>query len=167
MKNKNSDIIIFSHEHKKKFTTEQIAINHSLSYIISGRMTLQLNDKKLDFETGDVLIVRKNELIKAVKYPAENGEAFRCINIYLTDEILQTYSSQNRIVSQEKYTGNSVLNLSKNKFIAAYFASLVPYFFQPEKLNEALINLKSQEAIELLLDINHSFEQFKSFELVN
>lgn len=160
MENKNSDIIIFSHEHKKKFATEQIALHHSLSYIVSGRMVLQFSDKKLEFETGDVLIVRKNELIKVIKYPAENGEAFRCVNIYLTDEILHAYSTQKRIAKQENYSGSGVVNLSKNKFINAYFASLLPYFFQPEKLNEALTDLKSQEAIELLLEISHSFEQF-------
>ncbi|MEN2400188.1 helix-turn-helix domain-containing protein [Flavobacterium sp. MC2016-06] len=160
MENKNKDIIIFSHEKKKKFATEQIALHHSLSYIVSGRMTLQFSDKKLEFEAGDVLIVRKNELMKAVKYPAENGESFRCVNVYLTDEILQKYSAQKRIAKQEKYTGNAVLNLSKNKFISGYFASILPYFYQPEKLNATLTDLKSQEAIELLLDISHNFEQF-------
>ena len=160
MKNENKNLIIFSHEHKKKFTTEQVTDHHTLAYVVSGKMTLLFSDKKVEFDEGDVLMVRKNELMKAVKYPAENGEAFRCVYIYLTDEILHTYSTKNRITGVEKYTGSSVLDLSKNKFISAYFASLLPYFFQPEKLNEALTNLKSMEAIELLLNINHNFEQF-------
>ena len=160
MKNRDTMNIIFSHEHKKQFVTEQVVASHSLSYIVSGTLKLQFSDKKIDFEAGDVFIVRKNELMKATKYPAENGEQFRCVNIYFTDEFLHQYNTKKRIDKQEKYNGSAVINLSKNKFITAYFASLLPYFSQPEKLNETLSYLKSEEAMELILDINHDFEQF-------
>lgn len=160
MKNKNSDVIIFSHEEKKTFTTEQVVEHHVLAYVVAGTMTLQFSGKKLEFEAGDILVVRKNELMKAIKMPDASGEPFKCINIYLTDEVLHSYQTQHRIGKQEKYKGSTVSNISKNKFLRAYFESLLPYFNQPEKLTNKLASLKSQEAIELLLDTNHQFEQF-------
>jgi AraC-like DNA-binding protein len=99
-------------------------------------------------------------LLKALKIPDESRAPFKCVNINLTQDVLRVYATQNNIPKQEKYTGGPMLDLTRNKFLRAYFASLLPYFNQPEKLNPKMAALKSQEAIELLLEANHNLEQF-------
>lgn len=69
-------------------------------------------------------------------------------------ELLHTYALQNKFQKQEKYIGNPMLDLSNNKFIKAYFESLLPYFNQPNKFNTKIAALKCEEALELLLDVN-------------
>ncbi|MFZ4263492.1 helix-turn-helix domain-containing protein [Sphingobacterium sp. HJSM2_6] len=52
---------------------------------------------------------------------------------------------------QTQYSGSQVINLSPNSFLEAFFQSLLPYYENPEVLNEAITTLKIREAIELLL----------------
>ncbi|HEX9512529.1 MAG TPA: AraC family transcriptional regulator [Puia sp.] len=160
MESSNSHNILFSCQTQKAFSTEQIALEHTLVYIVSGRLELQFSNQKIVSEAEEILIVRRNVLLKALKIPDENRTPFKSVNIQLTEEVLRIYATQNKIIKQEKYTGSLMLNLSRNKFIRAYFDSLMPYFNQPEKLSSKMADLKSQEAIELLLDANHNLEQF-------
>jgi AraC-like DNA-binding protein len=160
MQNNEKINILFSSEYKKVLVTEQIALEHALAYIVSGRLELQFSDHKVSFEAGEIMIVRRNELVKASKIPDESGAPFKCVYLYLTQAVLRAYAAQNNISKQEKYTGSPMLSLTRNNFLKAYLASLLPYFNQPEKLNAKMAALKTQEAIELLLDANHNLEQF-------
>jgi hypothetical protein len=84
----------------------------------------------------------------------------------LTQDVLRNYALQNKIEKQEKYVGHSVFNLSDNKFLKSYTESLLPYINEPEKFSPQLSQLKTNEAIELLLASNNSMKSFYS-TLVN
>src|SRR5258708_13167098 len=130
MESSNSHNILFSCQTQKAFSTEQIALEHTLVYIVSGRLELQFSNQKIVSEAEEILIVRRNVLLKALKIPDENRTPFKSVNIQLTEEVLRIYATQNKIIKQKKYTVSLMLNLSRNKFIRSYFYSLLPSFIQ-------------------------------------
>src|SRR5690606_33853711 len=64
---------------------------------------------------------------------------------------LRKYGAENDIAVSLPYTGKTMLKLNQNRFIAGFFDSLLPYFEQPGQLTKRLSELKTKEAIELLL----------------
>jgi len=151
--------ILFSCEKEKSHTTKQVVPEHVLVYVVSGNVEFQFNDEKYLLEPQDIIIIRKNKLAKAHKIPI-GTTACKTINIFLTQEFVRHYAAQNNLAKQERYAGKAFVYLSKNKFIKAYFDSLLPYLDRPDKLSGKMAQLKTTEAIELLLDANTTMAQF-------
>lgn len=152
--NTNFDLpnnILFSCEKQRKYAGEQVVANHSLSFVLSGKLELRFVKEKVEASTGRILLIRKNELVKSSKIPEESGLPFKSINIALTQEVLRNYAIQNKIEKQEKYFGPPILDLSNNKFVKAYMESLLPYIDESGKFSPQLAQIKTVEAIELLL----------------
>jgi AraC-like DNA-binding protein len=152
--------ILFTCEHQKKYGDEQVVLEHALGYIVSGKIQFQTNGKTTVHEAGNIGLIRRNELIRAIKMPDDNGLPFKAINIFLDQNSLRNYAAENNIPKQEKYVGHTIIDFSKNKFIRAYFESLVPYFNEPEKLAKKLAELKIKEAIELILEVSDDYKTF-------
>ncbi len=156
----NNNSILYSCEYKKKFSNEVVVAEHSLTYVVSGKLQMQIGEQAFLYEAGDICLVKRNELVRAIKFPDENGFPFKSINVFLSQNALISYATQKHILKQERYSGNPNINLSKNKFIKAYFDSLLPYYSEPERLSPSMADLKVTEAIELLLESNHDLETF-------
>lgn len=154
------DNILFSCDKKRKYSDEQLVIDHALGLIVSGKLEAYFVNHKIESECGSIALIRRNELVKVLKIPDSDGRPFRAINIFLTQDILRNYALQNKIPKQEKYIGTPIIDLSKNKFIRAYLNSLLPYFNEPEKFTSKMAQLKTIEAIELLLSSGASVEKF-------
>lgn len=152
--------ILYSCEYKKKISIENIVAEHSLIYVISGNLQMQIGGETFLYEAGDIGLIKRNELVRAIKIPDKNGFPFKSINIYLSQNTLISYATQKHIPKQERYSGNPNIYLSRNKFIKAYFDSLLPYLIEPERLSTNMTNIKIAEAIELLLDANHNLKTF-------
>jgi len=151
--------ILFSCEKQKSHTTEQLVPEHVLVYVVSGNVEFRFNDETLVLEPHDIIIIRKNKLAKAHKIP-DGTLACKTINIFLTQELVRHHALQNNIGRQERYAGKSFVFLSKNRFIKAYFDSLLPYLDQPDKLDAKMAQLKTTEAIHLLLGADSRMAQF-------
>ena len=152
--------ILFSCEKQKKFTSEQLVIEHTLSCVVSGKIELHFANEKLVAEKGNIALIRKNELLKAIKYPDENGLPCKSINIFLTQDVLRAYVLQNKIEHQEKYFGKSIVDFTKDRFIKSYIDSLLPYIDEPDMFSHQLAQIKTNEAIELLLAGSGIMKQF-------
>lgn len=146
--------ILFSCDKAKKYSDEQVVPYHVLGYIVSGKLEMNFSNTKIIAEVGDIALIRKNELVKVLKIPAENGQPFKAINIIFSDEVLRNYALAQKISVQEKYTGEPIIDLSNNRFIRAFWNSLFPYFDEPNKFSEKMADIKTNEAIELLLSSN-------------
>lgn len=145
------DNILFSCDKKKKYSDEQVVVDHALGLIVSGKLEAYFADYQVTSEAGSMALIRRNELVKVLKIPDDDGRPFQSITIFLTQDILRNYALQNTIPKQEKYVGPPVIDLSKNQFIRAYWDSLLPYFKEPGKFTPKMAQLKTIEAIELLL----------------
>jgi AraC family transcriptional regulator, exoenzyme S synthesis regulatory protein ExsA len=143
--------ILLSCTSKQQFSQEQFFGENTLSMLISGEGHVFNNDETQIYTPGTIGLLKRNQLAKSIKIPSADGKPFKSIGIILDQESLRRYSAENEIVSPSPYTGKTMLQLHRNPFITGFFDSLLPYFEQPEKLTRKLSELKTTEAIELLL----------------
>jgi AraC-like DNA-binding protein len=142
--------LLYSCNEMQKRSKEQLVQEHSLSYLISGEIEFYTNIGITKAKAGSIGFAKRNELVKSLKIPGPNGEPCKSISIFLDQEALRRYSSENDIKSNGAYKGASIVQLSDD-FIKGYFDSLLPYFDHPTQLTKPLARLKTNEAIELLL----------------
>ena len=64
---------------------------------------------------------------------------------------MRDYALQHQIARQERCSGAPLIDLSSNRFLRAYWDSLLPYFNASEKFTPNMASIKTLEAIELLL----------------
>ena len=138
---------------------ENFVHEHAFGYIISGETHLLTNEGTKILKAGTTGLIRRNQLIKSVKVPPPDGE-FKSVNIFLDQAFLRKYSVENKISTPAKYTGDYIQLLPPDPFIKGYFDSLIPYFNQEFPFNETLGEIKTKEAIELLLRHNPEFKSF-------
>jgi AraC-like DNA-binding protein len=163
----NSELIhniLFGCEKHKNHIAEQVVPAHVLVYVVSGRVEFQFDTEIFTAAPNDILIIHRNRLVKATKIPDNAAAPCRTVNIFITQEVIAEipfFKSMEFLKNrQEKYSGKSLVLLSKNLFLRAYFASLLPYLEQPEKMNGAMAQLKTAEAITLLLAADSDMESF-------
>lgn len=143
--------ILYSCTDERKRGGEQLVSEHVLSYIISGEIQFYNNHGKFIYKAGQIGLLRKNLLLKSVKIPAADGTPFQSLNVFLDQDSLKKYSSLENISASSIYNGQSVVDFSEDIFIKGYFDSLLPYFNTSVPLTPQLANLKTNEAIALLL----------------
>ncbi len=129
---------------------EPFVRDHILSYVISGEVYFHTDKGTKVYKQGSLGIVKKNQLVNAVKKPAFD-KPFMSISVLLSQEALKKYSDKYGVKAIGTYTGESTIPLQEDAFMKSYFDSLLLYFEFPEQLTETLAEVKITEAIELLL----------------
>lgn len=142
--------ILYSCIGEQKQGEEPFVPEHVLGLIIQGSIDVFTENGIESLGKGSLSLVRKNQLIKAVKKP-DTGKPFMGIYILLDSNTLKKYCVEHSIETSRMYAGEPNINLQLDPFMKGYFDSLMPYFDEPEKLTENLARVKTIEAIELLL----------------
>jgi AraC-like DNA-binding protein len=119
--------------------------------MIGGELQFQTNEGVQKYSAGHLGLIRRNQLTKAIKMPAANGQPFTSISIFLPQDFLRAYSQKHTIGATGVYKGAPMLLLKNDAFIKGFFNSLIPYFDAPDELTADLAALKTEEAIALLL----------------
>lgn len=151
--------MLYACEVEKCRGNEQFVKEHALGYLLAGESQFFTSEGTRIAAAGSIGLVRRNQLIKSIKMPPEGGE-FKSINIYLNQEFLRKYSIDNKIDPVGRYTGDLVIPMPSDPFLIGYFNSLLPYFSHNMQMSEAMAELKTKEAIELLLRINPALKYF-------
>jgi AraC-like DNA-binding protein len=138
---------------------EQFVQYHVLAFQFSGETHIQHQNGKLVLKKNQILLAQKNQLAKSIKIPATD-EAYKIISVIITDAALQQYALHNSIHENRNYTGEKNLLLKPDTLLKSYFQSLLPYVEQSEKISKKLATIKTNEAIELLLDLQPSLKTF-------
>jgi AraC family transcriptional regulator, exoenzyme S synthesis regulatory protein ExsA len=142
--------LLYSCNETQQRSKEQLVEEHALSYLVSGEMEFYTNIGIIKAKPGSIGFAKRNELVKAVKFPSADGQPCKSISIWIDQETLRKYAAENNIRSNGIYRGAPILEIP-DEFIKAYFDSLVPYFNHPTQMSKSLARLKTYEAIELLL----------------
>lgn len=142
--------ILYSCVGEQKRGEEPFVPEHVLGLIIQGSIDVFTENGVENLAKGTLSLVRKNQLIKAVKKP-DAEKPFMGIYIFLDTNLLKNYSMEHNIRGSGIYVGEPNVMLQFDPFMKGYFDSLMPYFDQPERLTETLAKVKTIEAIELLL----------------
>lgn len=151
--------LLYSCIDEKARGNEQYVCEHALGYIISGETHIQTPEGKKVFGAGQIGLVRRNLLVKSIKVPPPGGE-FKSINIFLDQDFLRKYWAENKLSHVPKYTGSPILILPHDPYIKGYFDSLMPYFENNEQSKPILADIKTTEAVELLLRSNPELKYF-------
>lgn len=149
--------LLYSCVDKTQRGNEQFVQDHALGYIISGEVHFSHPDGVEVFRAGAIGLVKRNQLIKSTKVPPPGGE-FRAINIFFSQELLRAYSAEHNIQATAKDPVDNFVILSPEAFLKGYFESIRPYFDEPARMTEAMTQLKTIEAIELVLKIRPSLK---------
>jgi len=152
--------ILYACVESKQRSNEQLVIEHALGYVVSGETRFYNNEGFQVFGEGTIGLIRKNQLTKTIKVPGPDGVPFKSINIFLDQQSLKRYCAEHGFPAPGRYAGEAMINLSHDHFLKSYFDSLLPYFDQPDQLSPALAELKTKEAIELLLRSNPQLKNF-------
>jgi len=152
--------ILYSCEENTRRGHEQLVIEHTLGYIISGETQFYSSSGLEIVKEGTIGLIRRNHLAKTLKIPAADGTPFKSISIFLDQESLKRYSAEHNIRITTRYTGDAMIRLPDDPFIKSYFLSLEPYFIHTGKMTDALADLKTREAIELLLRLKPGLRNF-------
>lgn len=152
--------ILYSCVDARERSNEQFVAEHALGFIQSGEAHFQSPQGLRVYGPGAIGLVRRNQLLKSLKVPPLGGGAFKAINIVFDREVLRRYGAEHQLAASDTYAGPDFVDLSADPFLKGYFESLLPYFDQPAQLTPALTELKTREAIELLLRANPGLNTF-------
>jgi AraC-like DNA-binding protein len=143
--------ILYSCTDEKERGAENLISEHVLMFVLAGKVQFHFSLGLIEFREGQIVLLRKNLLVRSFKYPAENGRPFQSFNVFLDQESLKKYSSAHNITATGIYSGEPMVDISADIFIKGYFDSLIPYFNTDVPLSEHLAELKTNEAIALLI----------------
>lgn len=132
---------------------EEFIPDHFLGFQLSGETHAFHEHGKTVIKENTVVLVRKNQLIRTMKYPSKN-EKYQFLSITLDDETLRQYSTENKIVPNHSFPDPQKIFFEPDEFFKTYFISLIPYVHRTKDIPPRLAVLKVKEAIELLLQSN-------------
>jgi AraC-like DNA-binding protein len=141
--------IVYSCYHELSRKGENFVPKHTLSYQISGSFVLADDNENYTAHPGDFNLIRKNQLVKFVKIPPENG-VFESMNIYLSDENLINFSKEFNLHSEHSVNGKPLIPIDVNAVLQNYMTSLRTLLRSNLK-NQSLIDLKIKELLLILL----------------
>lgn len=133
--------------------------NHLLVYVCSGEMLLQEGAATVKIHKGECVFVKKDNRLNLVKQP-KGKEPFIGISLVFSRSFLrdfyQTMDKKKLAIQANSHTP-SVIRLPQTPAIASLFQSMLPYFDSSTKPTDRIIEMKLQEGIYALLDIDKQF----------
>ena len=145
--------IVYSCYHSRNRDGEHFVPEHTVSFQIDGSLILNDGVREYPSAKGSFRLIRRNQLLKFIKYPPENGD-FKSISIYLDQETLREFSLEYGISAGPVKKQRSVIDIRKNSLLDVYMHSLVSYAEAGYLNNGALVKNKVHEGVLLLLQLH-------------
>jgi AraC-like DNA-binding protein len=149
---------LYARGHKKTQSSEHYFPEHALGIMLSGESQYFSNEGTFIMKENTVCLMRRNQLFKKLKKAGSNGEPPSLISLFLNQNTLHRYASENNIPKQKAYKDKAMIDFTGNQFLKAFFDSLLPYTNNPNKLTAKIAELKTYEAIELLLQTGDALQ---------
>jgi AraC-like DNA-binding protein len=153
-------VIVYSFLEQKE--TEKVGFldQSALALQVSGQLRIETSNQNITMRRGDILLVRKYQLVKFTKTPIA-GEGYEAIFIRFSEDVLRKIALEKQIEIQPGYSGKLTIPIPGSQLLRGYFQSLMSYAGKPQaSVKSTLGILKMKEAVELLL---HSMPELKSF----
>jgi AraC-like DNA-binding protein len=150
---------LYAQGHQKTQSSEHYFPEHALGIMLSGESYYFSNEGTFVMKEGTICLMRRNELFKKLKKAAPTGEPPALISIFLDQKTLYQYAVENDVPKQNAYKGKAMIELTGDVFLKGFFDSLLPYADHPEKLTAKIAELKTYEAIELLLQSGDIYQR--------
>lgn len=151
--------IFFSYYFNNHRTCSSMVKNHMLLYIYSGELLVEQKKKKTIIQAGECVFLRKDNRVSLSKQP-KGEEQFKGIFMVFNRNFLREfYQTINKKQLPEEQTKDlpSLVKLPQTPDIESLFQSMTPYFDSAIKPADQLMQLKQQEGIYSLLNIDQKF----------
>jgi len=135
------------------------AVSHYLVYLYSGEMLLVENGKEISVRGGDCVFIRRDHRVSFTKRPL-GDEDYKSITLKFNRNYLRKYFhaiAPSDIPTNTEPLKSSVIRLPKTPDLESLFLSMTPYFETDIEPQDNVINLKIQEGILSLLNIDKNF----------
>lgn len=155
----NYSDIFFSYYTNDERVCRSTVKDHMLVYVCSGEMLLQEGKTKTRIQKGECAFLRKDNRVSLTKQP-KGKEQFKGISMVFNRSFLRDYFQtfdRGRLPSLARKQTPSVIKLPRTPAIESLFQSMLPYFNSSTKPSDRIIQLKMQEGVYSLLDIDEQF----------
>jgi len=122
-------------------------------------MLLVENGKEISIRSGQCVFIRRDHRVNFTKRPL-GDEAFKSISLVFNRKFLRKYYQNFQPDNSIKAIlplKSSVFKLPETPNLESLFLSMKPYFETDQEPQQALIDLKMQEGVLSLLNINKAF----------
>jgi AraC family transcriptional regulator, exoenzyme S synthesis regulatory protein ExsA len=144
--------IFFNTEADERRLREQIVPYHALGRIISGETHVEFMGKHYIFGPGSTVLGPRNQLARMTKMP-KDGEPYRSVSIFFPEDFLRRYYADNKVLRPPQLTPEAI-QFERHPLLDSLFNSLLPYFNLPGELPPAVADLKMEEAVTVLRNID-------------
>ncbi|MDP4187517.1 MAG: AraC family transcriptional regulator [Bacteroidota bacterium] len=151
--------IFFSYYFDNERSCQQMIKDHMLAYVYSGEIILEEENKKIEIHSGECVFLRRDNRVRMTKQPRGEDQFQAIFMIFKRNflrEFYQTIDRKKLPLEAEKHKP-SVIKLPKTPDIESLFQSMTPYFDSNIKPAKELMQLKLQEGIYTLLNIDERF----------
>ncbi|OOQ59762.1 helix-turn-helix domain-containing protein [Mucilaginibacter pedocola] len=148
--------IAYSCYHTRSRGGEQFVAEHVFSLQISGRLTITDGQQTNVFNEGDLRLIKRNNLVKYVKEPPAIGGVFKSVSVYLDQQSLRNFAMQHGYPQAVHQRSPAILSLRPHVLYKSFMESILPYVQNDLDVGEELQQLKVNEAILLLLQVQPS-----------
>jgi AraC family transcriptional regulator, exoenzyme S synthesis regulatory protein ExsA len=155
----NYSNVFFSYYFNNDRSCTQMIENHTLVYIYSGELLVEELDKKTIIHGRECVFLRKDNRVKLYKQPKGEEQFKGIFMIFNRNFLREFYQSIDKkdLPLEIDILGQSVIKLPETPDIASLFQSMTPYFDSSVKPSDQLMNLKLQEGVYSLLNIDKRF----------
>lgn len=144
-------------EDGRKYT--HMVRNHSLVYVFAGELLLEEDGVTNRIQKGECVFIRRDHRVNMTKKSLDD-EQFKAIFLTFNRNFLRAfYNKMNRKLIPQKANKleMSVVKIPPRPDIMGLFHSLTPYFDSNIQPSPEIIDLKEQEGVYSLLQINPDF----------
>ena len=132
---------------------------YALNYVYSGEMILDNGAEKIHVRKGECVFIPRDHHITMYK-KTYGGERYCGISLMLTRSSLKEMYGKlalNKTKTDAPKLDSAVIKLPRTVELASLFASMTPYFDPEVKPKDNFMELKLQEGLMALLDIDERF----------
>ncbi len=151
--------IFFSYYLNNETSCAKMIQEHMLVYVYSGEIILEEENEKIEVHKGECVFLRRDNRVSMTKQP-RGEEPFQATFMNFKRNFLrdfyQTIDKKELPLEAEKHKP-SVIKLAKTPETESLFQALVPYFDSDKEPAKELMQLKLQEGIYTLLNIDKRF----------
>lgn len=137
----------------REHAVDEFVQEHVLCHIISGSLRFAEAESVTIGKPGDIILFRRNLLVKCEKMPAPGGQPFKILYFVLEKEFLLNYAVKSGMKRKStNVTCQPVLFLDAKPPLQGLLQSVYPYLVSDTFLSKEMVQHKLIEAILALLE---------------
>ena len=151
--------IFFSYYFNNERSCVQMITDHMLVYVYSGEIVLEEENKNITVNKGECVFLRRDNRVSMTKQPKGEEQFQGIFMIFKRNFLRNFYQSMDKkeLPFEAEKHKPSVIKLPKAADIESLFQSMMPYFDSEKEPGKEMMQLKLQEGVYSLLNIDNRF----------